>query len=100
MVRYRALAFLAGCPDGCAETLLVVNGFTVDLMVEVVRDGLASATPERVVSGRACRRGGVLRLERRASCSPSDYSFEYEFLYRAPEAFLKTHRLLRRVHPR
>ena len=28
------------------------DGFTVDLMVEVVRDGLASATPERVVSGR------------------------------------------------
>ena len=51
-IRHRALAFLAGCPDGCAETLLLVNGFTVDLMVELVLDGLASATPERVVSGR------------------------------------------------
>jgi hypothetical protein len=51
-VRHRALAFLAGCLDSCAETLLLVNGFTVDLMVEVVRDGLASATPERVASGR------------------------------------------------
>jgi uncharacterized metal-binding protein len=50
-VRHRALAFLAGCPDGCAETLLLVNGFTVELMVELVRDGLASASPERVVSG-------------------------------------------------
>jgi hypothetical protein len=50
-IRHRALAFLAGCPDGCAEGLLLANGFTVDLLVELVRDGLASATPERMVSG-------------------------------------------------
>ena len=51
-IRRRALAFLAGCPDGCMEGLLLANGFTVDLLVELVRAGLASATPERVVSGR------------------------------------------------
>ena len=51
-IRHRALAFLAGCPDGCAEGLLLANGFTVELLVELVRDGLASASPERVVSGR------------------------------------------------
>jgi hypothetical protein len=51
-IRPRALAFLAGCPDGCGEGLLLANGFTVELLVELVRDGLASATPERVVSGR------------------------------------------------
>ena len=51
-IRHRALAFLAGCPGGCAEGLLLVNGFTVELLVELVRDGLATATPERVVSGR------------------------------------------------
>ena len=51
-IRHRALAFLAGCPDGCAEGLLLANGFTIELLVELVRDGLASATPERVVSGR------------------------------------------------
>jgi hypothetical protein len=50
-IRHRALAFLAGCPDGCAEGLMLANGFTVDLMVELVRDGLATATPERVVAG-------------------------------------------------
>jgi hypothetical protein len=51
-IRHRVLAFLAGCPDGCAEGLLLANGFTVDLLVDLVRDGLATATPERVVSGR------------------------------------------------
>jgi hypothetical protein len=51
-IRRRALVFLAGCPDGCTEGLLLANGFTVDLLVELVRDGLANATPERVVSGR------------------------------------------------
>jgi hypothetical protein len=51
-IRHRALVFLAGCPDGCMEGLLLVNGFTVELLVELVRDGLASASPERVVSGR------------------------------------------------
>jgi hypothetical protein len=50
-IRHRALAFLAACPDGCADALMLANGFTVELMVELVRDGFASATPERVVSG-------------------------------------------------
>jgi hypothetical protein len=50
-IRHRALAFLAGCPDGCVETLLLVNGFTVELLVELVRDGLATATAERIVAG-------------------------------------------------
>ena len=31
---------------------MLANGFTIDLLVELVRDGLASATAERVVSGR------------------------------------------------
>jgi hypothetical protein len=61
-VRHRALAFLAGCLDSCAETLLLVNGFTVDLMVEVVRDGLASATPERVVSAERQLRWARVRI--------------------------------------
>jgi hypothetical protein len=30
---------------------MLAHGFTVELMVELVRDGFASATPERVVAG-------------------------------------------------
>jgi hypothetical protein len=31
---------------------MLAHGFTVDQMVELVRAGLASATPERTVAGR------------------------------------------------
>jgi hypothetical protein len=47
--RRQALEFLAACPDGCTEALMLANGFAVDLMLELVRAGLASATRERVV---------------------------------------------------
>jgi hypothetical protein len=40
--RRRALELLASCRDGCAEAIM---------LVELVRDGLATATAERVVAG-------------------------------------------------
>lgn len=50
--RRRALELLAGCgPEGCSEALLRAHGFTTEQMVEIVRAGLATATPERVVAG-------------------------------------------------
>jgi hypothetical protein len=49
--RRRALELLASCRDGCAEAIMLAHGFTVAQMVELVRDGLATATAERVVAG-------------------------------------------------
>jgi hypothetical protein len=50
--RQRALALLASCPDGCPEALMVAHGFSIELMVELVGEGLASTTEERVRAGR------------------------------------------------
>jgi len=49
--RRRALELLASCRDGCTEAILRAHGVTIPQMVELVRAGLASATPERVVAG-------------------------------------------------
>jgi hypothetical protein len=38
--------------DGCTEAILLAHGFTIPLMVELVRAGLATATAERVVAGK------------------------------------------------
>ena len=48
--RRRALELLAASPDGCTEALMFANGFTGELLVELVRAGLASAHAERVVT--------------------------------------------------
>jgi hypothetical protein len=42
---------LAASPDGCTEALMFANGFTAELLVELVRAGLASAHAERMVAG-------------------------------------------------
>ena len=49
--RRRALELLAASPDGLPEGVLLAHGFTVEMMVELVRAGLASATAERIVAG-------------------------------------------------
>src|SRR5262249_36788071 len=46
----RALELLAASPDGCTEALMFANGFTAELLLELVRAGLASAHAERVVA--------------------------------------------------
>ena len=51
--RRRALQLLAAAADGHAEGILRAHGITNDMMVELIRDGLATATPERVVIGRS-----------------------------------------------
>jgi len=50
--RRRALELLASSPDGATEAIMIAHGITVEMMVELVRSGLASATPERVVAGK------------------------------------------------
>jgi hypothetical protein len=64
--RRRALELLAASPDGCTEAILLAHGISVELMVELIRAGLATANAKRVVAGnrgRDCdgadhRRGG------------------------------------------
>jgi hypothetical protein len=48
--RHQALEFLAVCPNGCTEALMVANGFTAELLIELMRTGLASAQAERMVA--------------------------------------------------
>jgi hypothetical protein len=48
--RRRALELLAASPDGCSEALMFANGFTAELLVELVRAGLASAHAERMLA--------------------------------------------------
>lgn len=50
--RRRALELLASCRDGCTEAIMLAHGFTVPQMVELVREGFATATAKRVVAGR------------------------------------------------
>src|SRR5215813_4841196 len=47
--RRRALELLAASPEGCTEALMFANGFTAELLIELVRAGLVSAHAERVV---------------------------------------------------
>jgi hypothetical protein len=48
--RRRALELLAASPDGCTEALMFANGFTAELLVELVQAGLVSAHAERMVA--------------------------------------------------
>src|SRR5262249_15784629 len=48
--RRRALELLAASPDGCTEVLMFANGFTAELLIELVRAGLASVHAERMVA--------------------------------------------------
>jgi hypothetical protein len=48
-----ALELLASSPDGCTEALMVANGFTIELLLELLRTGLATAHSERrIVDGK------------------------------------------------
>jgi hypothetical protein len=54
----RALELLASCPqEGCPEAVMPAHGFTIEQLVELVRAGLATATPQRVKAGNE-RMGG------------------------------------------
>ena len=37
--------------DGATEAIMLAHGFTVELLVELIRAGLATATAERLVAG-------------------------------------------------
>jgi hypothetical protein len=73
--RQRALALLASCPDGCPEALLVAQGFSIEQMVELVGEGLASTTEERVRAGKQTlevTRARITDARRRALADSND----------------------------
>jgi hypothetical protein len=49
--RRRALELLASCRDACTEAILLAHGFAIDMLVELVNAGLATATAEWMVAG-------------------------------------------------
>jgi hypothetical protein len=53
--RHRALEILAGSSFGCTEATLLAHGLTTDLLVDLVHEGLATATPETVHVGKRPR---------------------------------------------
>jgi hypothetical protein len=58
----RALELLAASRDGASEAIMLAHGFIVPQLVELIRDGLASATAERVVAGRERIEVATLRI--------------------------------------
>jgi hypothetical protein len=50
--RRRALELLAASRDGVTEAVMLAHGFTIPQMLKLVRDGLASATAERMRAGK------------------------------------------------
>jgi hypothetical protein len=46
--RHRALRLLAAAPNGATEAIMLAHGFTNELLVDLVKNGLATATPETV----------------------------------------------------
>jgi hypothetical protein len=55
----RALELLAASPRGCTEGRLLADGFTVDMLADLVREGLATAHRETMRVG-----GRQIRIER------------------------------------
>jgi hypothetical protein len=49
--RRRALRVLAASPDGCTEALMLAHGFKLDLLIDMVRDGLATAHNDHMRAG-------------------------------------------------
>jgi hypothetical protein len=60
--RRRALELLAASPNGLPEAIMLANGFTVAQLADLVRDGLASAGSERVVTGRRSEEVARMRI--------------------------------------
>jgi hypothetical protein len=48
-VRHQALKLIAAHPDGCTEAILAAESIPADVLIELVRSGLAVAQNERIV---------------------------------------------------
>jgi hypothetical protein len=60
--RRRALELLAASRDGVSEATMLAHGFTIPQMDVLVRDGLATATAERVVASGKMMEITVVRI--------------------------------------
>jgi hypothetical protein len=61
--RRRALELLASSPhEGCTEAIMLANGISIEQMVELVRAGLATVTPQRVKAGHERMEVATLRI--------------------------------------
>jgi hypothetical protein len=49
--RRRALGLLAASADGCTEAVMLAHGFSIDMLVELINAGLATARPKRILVG-------------------------------------------------
>ena len=49
--RRRALELLAGSREGCTKAMMRAHGFSIDMLVELVKVGLATTKRERIVAG-------------------------------------------------
>jgi len=49
--RRRALRLLASAQEGCTEAIMLAHGFSIELMVELINTGLATAKAKRMVAG-------------------------------------------------
>jgi hypothetical protein len=49
--RMRGMARMSASPNGCTEALMLANGFPVEMLVELIRTGLAFAQAERMMAG-------------------------------------------------
>ena len=58
--RRRALELLAGSRDGYTKAILRAHGFSMDMMVELVKAGLATTKRERMVADG--RQTGIVRV--------------------------------------
>jgi hypothetical protein len=47
----RDARLLAGSSHCCTEAILLAHGFTIEMLIVLVRDGFATATPEIVHAG-------------------------------------------------
>jgi hypothetical protein len=62
-LRRRALELLADCPqEGCSEAIMLANGVDVDTMVQIILEGLATATPQRTRADRETMEVATLRM--------------------------------------
>ena len=50
--RRRALELLAGSREGCTKAMMRAHGFSIEMLVELVKVGLATTKRERMVAGR------------------------------------------------
>jgi hypothetical protein len=48
--------------EGCSEAVMIANGIDVDTMVQIIVEGLATATPQRTRPGREVLEVAVLRI--------------------------------------